>query len=66
MKKIFDAITFDNFFRYVALQFGFANILYSAIHGGEGPINDIHSWIPAFVFVGMICVVSVCEFIRRH
>lgn len=66
MTKILNTMTFKNFFKYVALQFGCCHIFYSALNGGEGQINDIHSWIPAFVFVGMICVVSVCEFIRRR
>ena len=65
MKKILNIVTFDNFVKYVMVQFGVFHIFYSALNGGEGSFMDIHSWIPFMVFVGMLIVVGLSEFIRH-
>jgi len=66
MKKFLNIVTFENFVKYVMVQFMAFHIFYSALNGGEGSIMDIHSWIPFMVFVGMLIVVGLSEFIRHR
>ena len=66
MKKLVNIVTFENLFKYVLVQFAVCHIFYSALNGGEGAMNNIRSWIPFFVLVGMFVVTGVSEFIRHN
>lgn len=66
MKKLLNIVTFDNFVKYVLFQFMAFHIFYSALNGGEGSMIDVKSWIPFMVFVGMLSIVGVSEFIHHR
>lgn len=66
MKSIFKHVTIYNFVKYVAIQFAMFHIFYTTLNGGEGPVSDIRSWIPAIVFATMFVIVCICEIIRKQ